>query len=53
MVSSDIGTSMARSHDVTGDDHVVIPPMFLPEVRKLPDDVLSFPKATATVSVEE
>jgi len=35
---------------ITGDDHVVIPPIFFPEVRKLPDDVLSFPKALEVVS---
>ncbi|KAF2029035.1 cytochrome P450 monooxygenase-like protein [Setomelanomma holmii] len=28
-----------------GEDNVVIPPILLPELRKLPDDVLSFPKA--------
>jgi len=33
-----------------GDDNVLIPSSLLPELRKLPDDVLSFPKAMNTVS---
>lgn len=33
-----------------GEDNVVIAPRFLPELRKLPDDVLSFPKAVEKVS---
>jgi len=28
-----------------GEHHVIVPMAFLPELRKLPDDVLSFPKA--------
>ncbi|CBX93028.1 hypothetical protein IAQ61_008757 [Plenodomus lingam] len=29
----------------SGETHIVIPPHLLPELRRLPDDVLSFPKA--------
>lgn len=34
-----------------GDEHIVIAPRFLPELRKLPDSVLSFPKAASEVSL--
>jgi hypothetical protein len=32
-----------------GVDSVVVPPKFLPELRRLPDSVLSFPKAIEDV----
>lgn len=36
-----------------GAETVVISPQFLPELRKLPDTVVSFPKAIEEVSIEE
>lgn len=33
-----------------GDDNIVVPPSLMPELRKLPDDVLSFPKAVERVN---
>jgi hypothetical protein len=37
------------AHDTTGEDNVVVPLSLLPELRKLPDDVLSFPYAVNKV----
>ncbi len=34
-----------------GEDRVVVPPSMLPEVRKLHDDVVSFPKAMEKVAI--
>ncbi|KAF2712037.1 cytochrome P450 monooxygenase-like protein [Pleomassaria siparia CBS 279.74] len=34
-----------RMATIDGVDSIVVPPQFLPELRKLPDSVLSFPKA--------
>lgn len=36
-----------------GEDNILIPPKFMPEVKTLPDDVLSFPKAIAKVGLLE
>ena len=33
------------THSPIGEDNVVVPLSLLPELRKLPDDVLSFPEA--------
>lgn len=33
-----------------GEDNILIPPKLMTEVKKLPDDVLSFPKAIEQVS---
>lgn len=35
-----------------GEQQVIIGPRFLPELRKLPDSVLSFPKAVELVKLE-
>ncbi|KAI8934908.1 hypothetical protein NX059_008578 [Plenodomus lindquistii] len=37
----------------SGETHVVVPQKFLPELKKLPDDVLSFPKAVDEMMVRK
>jgi hypothetical protein len=39
-----------NTHSFPGQEHVIIPFSLLPELRKLPDDVLSFPLAVDEVS---
>jgi hypothetical protein len=38
------------AHTPSGEENVVVPLSLLPELRKLPDDVLSFPEAVKNVS---
>jgi hypothetical protein len=38
------------THSPVGEDNVVVPLSLLPELRKLPDDVLSFPEAVKNAS---
>ena len=38
------------THSPIGEDNVVVPLSLLPELRKLPDDVLSFPEAVKNAS---
>jgi len=41
------------AHISLGEDNIVIPSSLLPELRKLPDDVLSFPAAVKQVCRRE
>jgi hypothetical protein len=41
---------MHIAHTSPGEDNIVIPSSLLPELRKLPDDVLSFPAAVKNAS---
>jgi hypothetical protein len=42
--------ALTTAHNPPGEDNVVVPLSLLPELRKLPDDVLSFPDAVEKVS---
>ena len=41
-----------EAHCIVGNTNIVVPPEFLPELRKIPDDMLSFPQATDNVSID-
>ena len=46
---STLDTTLNLAHDPLGEDNIVVPLSLLPELRKLPDDVLSFAGAVEKV----